>query len=622
MTDVETQTQSNAKTYTFNAEIKQLLDLMIHSLYSHKEIFLRELVSNASDALDKLKFQALTHHDLVSSDHQYQIRIEADADKRILKIIDSGIGMSKEEAIQFLGTIAQSGTKKFLELNNELKSRPELIGQFGVGFYSAFMVADKVTVHSQKAGTRDGILWESKGDGQFTLTKVPRAEGNGTTLILHLKTFAEDENVANFADQWVIKGLIKKYSDFISYPILMKIEDKDETLNSQKSLWARTPSEVTKEEHAEFYRHLTHDWNEPLKTIHYKAEGSMEFTALLYIPTKRPWNFFMKESEWGLDLYVKKVFIMNHSKDLLPSFLRFVRGLVESQDLSLNVSREILQQDRQVQQIRKNVINKTLGSLNDLLKNSRSDYEKFWNEFGATLKEGIPQEPQLKEKLVDLLLFHSTKRDGLVTLEDYVSQMRPDQKEIYFLSGDNLTSLKNSPYLERLTEQGFEVLLTTDPVDEWAMPAIGKFKDFAFVSALTKDLKNEVSEDEKKKAEAVATLVSDLKTDLQNEVADVVVSHRLSKTAAVLVHDATGTSARMEKILSQIHQGEAQHTKRTLEINPAHPMILKMKDLQQDRRQQWAQVLYQQALLLEGSELPDPVKYTDLVNQVILNQSN
>jgi molecular chaperone HtpG len=379
------------QTQSFNAEIKQLLDIVIHSLYSHKEIFLRELVSNASDAIDKLKFQSLTHQSLLPENWAPAVTLEPNKETKTLKIIDNGIGMDQEEVVQFIGTIARSGAKAFMQMNEEMRNKPELIGQFGVGFYSAFMVADKVTLHTQKAGSNEGVVWESTGDGTYSIDTVPRPLGTGTTITLHLKSFSEEDEVQDFTDAWVLKSLIKKYSDFVAHPIKMKNDKgEEETLNSQKAIWLKSPSEVTKEEHKEFYQHLSQDFNEPLKTIHYKAEGTMEFNSLMYIPGKKPWNFNYRETEYGLSLYIKRVFIMADCKELLPTYLRFVKGLVDSSDLSLNVSREILQQDRQVTAIRKNVTNKILSSLKDLLNKERTDYENFWTEFGSTLKEGIP----------------------------------------------------------------------------------------------------------------------------------------------------------------------------------------------------------------------------------------
>ncbi|GIL18687.1 MAG: chaperone protein HtpG [Oligoflexia bacterium] len=628
-------------TQSFNAEIKQLLDIVIHSLYSHKEIFLRELISNSSDALDKLKFQTLTQSDLVPADHKYEIRLETDPDRQLLKVIDSGIGMNPEEVTQFIGTIAKSGTKAFGQLNQELKNRPELIGQFGVGFYSSFMVADKVSLHTQKAGTNIGTLWESTGDGTYTIDEVPRAEGVGTTITLHLKKFDDAEEVQDFTNTWVIKSLVKKYSDFINWPIQLrkekppkegetpdptKKEYEFETANSQKALWLRSPSDIKPEEYKEFYQHISHDYNEPSKWIHYKAEGSQEFTGLLYVPTRRPWNYNTKDHEYGLSLYIKRVFIMENCKDLLPAYLRFMKGLVDSSDLSLNVSREMLQQDRQVTTIRKHVVNKILAHFKDQLTKEREEYEKFWTEFGVTLKEGIPMDHANQEKIQDLLLFRSTASDKLTTLDEYVSRMKEGQKDIYFITGDRLETLQNSPYLERLKEKNFEVLLLTDAVDEWVTRDLPEFKSKKLISITKEGLDLDTEEEKQKKTEEkkslqerFAPLTEKMKTFLSKEVKDVVISDRLTETPACLVSGAHDLSAHMEKLMSQMGQAQGM-SKRILEINPKHAVIETMLTLPDDKQQTWTEILYNQALLTEGSPLPDPVKFSKMVSQLMTQQ--
>lgn len=616
---------------SFNAEIKQLLDIVIHSLYSHKEIFLRELVSNASDAIDKLKFESLTNPTVLPEAWQPAIRLEPSKETRTLKIIDNGIGMTHDEVVQFIGTIARSGAKAFMQMNEEMKTRPELIGQFGVGFYSAFMVADKVTLHTQKAGTNDGVIWESTGDGTYSIDHVPRADGTGTTITLHLKEFATEEEVQDFTDSWNLKSLVKKYSDFIAHPIKMKGEkEEDETLNSQKALWLKSPSEVTKEEHKEFYQHLSHDWNEPLKTIHFKAEGTMEFNALMYIPGKKPWNFNMQDTAFGLSLYIKRVFIMADCKDLIPSYLRFVKGLVDSSDLSLNVSREILQQDRQVTQIRKNVTNKVLSSLKDLLTKERSEYENFWTEFGATLKEGIPSDHSNKEKIQDLCLFHSTHSDKMTTLEEYVLRMKEGQKDIYYITGDSLTQISNSPYLEKLKEKGYEVLLLTDAVDEWVVDSIKEFKDKKVQSIMREGLDID-TEDEKKQKEAeikqaettLRPVLDSMKKTLANEVKDVVLSERLTSTPVCLVASTQDPSAHMQKLLSQMGRSEnMMPVKRIMEINPKHPLFEKMLNATAEQQTKWTEILFAQALLNEGSNIPDPVKFSQQIAELMVQAAD
>lgn len=610
----------------FNAEIKQLLDIVIHSLYSHKEIFLRELISNASDAIDKLKFNSLTHASLLPENWQPEIRLEPNSQDRTLKIIDNGIGMDQEEVVQFIGTIARSGAKAFMQMNEELKNKPELIGQFGVGFYSAFMVADKVTLHTQKAGTNEGVVWESTGDGTYSIDSVPRPQGTGTTITLHLKNFKEEDEVQDFTDAWVLKSLVKKYSDFVAHPIKMKGEKEDETLNSQKALWLKNPSEVTAEEHKEFYQHIAHDFNEPLKTIHYKAEGTMEFSAVLYVPNKKPWNFNMREAEYGLSLYIKRVFIMADCKDLLPPYLRFVKGLVDSSDLSLNVSREILQQDRQVTQIRKNVTNKILGTLKDMLSKDRTTYENFWSEFGATLKEGLPGDPANKEKLQDLLLFHTTSSDKMTTLEEYVGRMKEGQKDIYFITGDTLSQVSNSPYLERLKEKNYEVLLLVDPVDEWVVNSLPEYKGKKLQS-ITKEGLNLDSESEKKQkeeelkkaAETLKPVMESIKKTLEKHIKDVVLSERLTNTPVCLVSGNHDPSAHMQKLMAQMGQEYSVPVKRIMEINPKHPLFEKMLKASPQQQEKWAEILYAQALLNEGSTIPDPVKFSQQVAELMVN---
>lgn len=616
------------QTQAFNAEIKQLLDLMIHSLYSHKEIFLRELVSNASDALDKIKFESLTQDNLMAPGTELVIRLEPNKDAHTLRILDNGIGMSLEEVVEYIGTIARSGTKKFAQLNQELREKPELIGQFGVGFYSSFMVADKVVLHTQKAGTHMGTLWESQGDGTYTIDEIPRPEGHGTSITLHLKKFAEDEEVQDFTDPWVLKSLVKKYSDFIAYPIRMKGEKEDETLNSQKALWLKSPAEVTAEEYKEFYHHLSHDWNDPLKTIHYRAEGTMEFNALLYLPTQKPWNFHLRDTEYGLSLYIKRVFIMADCKDLLPSYLRFVKGLVDSSDLSLNVSREILQQNRQVTQIRKNVVHKILGTFKEMLAKERGLYETLWKEFGAIVKEGFPGDSANKEKLQEVTLFKSTHGDlptAWTTLEEYVSRMKEGQKEIYFMTGDDLNKMKESPYLEKLKEKNYEVLLLADPVDEWVTDVLREYKDKKLQSVMKENLDLDSEEEKKKKEEQkkgllerFKPLMETMKDTLKDQVKDVHISDRLTETPVCLVGGSADPSAHMQKILSQMGQDQGLHAKRIFEINPQHPVIEKMMSLNTDQQKLWTEVLYNQALLNEGSTLPDPKKFSRQLAELML----
>jgi len=645
-------------TQNFNAEIKQLLDIVIHSLYSQKEIFLRELVSNASDAIDKLKFESLTKPEILDSKNPLEIRLIPNKENKTLQILDSGIGMTQDEVTQFIGTIARSGAKAFAQMNQEIKNKPELIGQFGVGFYSAFMVAKKVTLHTQKAGTTEGTVWESTGDGTYTIETVARPEGTGTTITLHLKddvttenketdttdfSSTDKNNFSQFTEDWTLKSLVKKYSDFISWPIKMKTEtskevDKDgkkefekviedQTLNSQKALWLRPAGEIKPEEYKEFYQHISHDFQEPAKWTHYKAEGTTEFTSLFYFPSKKPWNYQTKEYEFGLSLYIKRVFIMENCKDLLPPFLRFTKGLVDSSDLSLNVSRELLQQDRMVTQIRKNVVNKVLNTLKDWLTKDRADYENFWKEFGTTLKEGIPTEPTLKDKIQDLLLFQSTHSEAFTTLDEYVSRMPSTQKDIYFISGERLESIKNSPYLEKLKEKNFEVLLLTDHVDEWVTEGLREFKGKKLVS-ITKEGLDLDTEEEKKQKEVVkkvqkerfGSLIEKIKTNLSADVKDVVISDRLTETPVCLVSGQHDMSAQMQKILSQMGQGMGgmQDSKRILEINPSHPIFEAMLTANDDQLKNWSEILYNQAILSEGNSLPNPARFSKLISDLMV----
>jgi molecular chaperone HtpG len=645
-------------TQSFNAEIKQLLDIVINSLYSQKEIFLRELISNASDAIDKLKFESLTKPELIPEGKKLEIRLVPNKEDKTLKIIDSGIGMSAEEVAQFIGTIAKSGTKAFSQLKAQGgMNKPELIGQFGVGFYSAFMVADRVTLHTQKAGDSAGTIWESTGDGTYTLESAPRPEGFGTTITLHLKTDANEKNEEgqqknqdytgakhqDYTDTWNLKSLVKKYSDFVAWPIQMMAETskyneetktsenviEDQTLNSQKALWLRPAAEIKPEEYNEFYQHLTSDWQPPAKYVHFKAEGTTEFTSLFYIPSKKPWNYQMKDYEYGLNLYIKRIFIMDQSKDLLPAYLRFVKGLVDSSDLSLNVSRELLQQDRMVVQIRKNIVSKVFSSLKDWLAKDRTEYVKFWNEFGTTLKEGVPTDPTQIEKLQDLFLFQSSNSDQMTTLEEYVSRMKPDQKDIYFITGEKLETVKQSPYLEKLKLKNFEVLFLTDAIDEWVTQGLKNYKEKNIVS-ITQEGLNLDSEQEKKEKEELkksqqerfGSLLDKMKLHLNDSVKDVVISDRLTETPVCLVSAQNDMSANMQKILSKMDEGQSFNSKRILEINPTHPIFEMMLNANEEQTKNWSEILFNQALLGEGNSLPNPSRYSKLIADLMMKTMN
>ncbi len=640
------------QTLSFQAETKELLDLMIHSLYSHREIFLRELVSNASDAIEKLKFESLTDSKLVANTSAFEIRLTPDADAHTLTISDNGIGMSRDEVVENIGTIAHSGTKSFVKMKTELKDHPEMIGQFGVGFYSAFMVADRVTLHTQKAGTTEGTIWESDASGSYTLENAPRPQGHGTTVTLHLKPKGEasadatdsaetgdSQTNQDFTDNWTLKSIVKKYSDFVAFPIKMKTtrdvekEDKttetvieDEVLNSQKALWLRSPAEVTSEEHADFFRHLSREWGEPAKTIHFKAEGTIEFTSVLYIPAQKSFNYDNQDRNSTLSLYIKRVFIMDDCENLLPAYLRFVRGMVDSSDLSLNVSREILQKDIQITRIRKSLVGKVLNALKDMMASDRPGYEKFWANFGATLKEGIPLEPTSVEKIQDLLLFQSTATDQQTSLREYVDRMKPGQKGIYYVTGESLSQIKNSPYLERLRAKGYEVLLLTDRVDAWVTTGLNKYADKPLQS-ITSDNLELSSEDEKKAEDEIRkeaeskykSLIENMQAALKEKVSEIKVSERLTESPVCLVSSGA-SSAHLERMMESMGQAIPK-SKRVLEINPHHPLFERMLKAPQLKQGEWAELLYQQALLNEGSKLENPVQFSKQIADLMISAS-
>ncbi len=624
------------KTEQFQTEVNELLHLIVHSLYSHPEIFLRELVSNASDALDKLKIEALTRPDLLPQGYDPVIRLSTNAEARTLTVSDNGIGMTAEEIRENLGKIAHSGTKQF-KLAQEKNA--DLIGQFGVGFYSAFIVADKVVVETQKAGTLEGVRWESDGKGAYTVEPITRASGCGTSITLHLKpSDSEEGGLEDYTDEWVLRPIVKKHSDFIAYPIKMEVsrtekskiepsEDvttlEDVTLNSQKALWTKSASEVSKEEYKEFYQHLTRDTAEPLETVHYKAEGTMEFHALLYLPSTRPWNFDYEGTDRGLSLYVKRVLIMSDCEDLLPAYLRFVRGVVDSSDLSLNVSREILQQDRQIAQIRRALTTKVMKVLADMLRDRRKEYEQFWSHFGATLKEGMIREFDKKDVLLPTFLFSSSTQGEPTTLAEYVVRMKQDQKGIYYLTGNTLEVLKRNPLLERLNQKGYEVLLLDHPVDEFITPRLDTYQEKPFLSVADPSLDLD-SEEEKKareeklkdKRESLAPVLEVVKETLAEHIKDVQLSARLTDSAVCLVDDGVNTQF-MEQFYRQMGK-EVPKSKRVMEINPDHPLFVRMQSLPRDAQKEWSEILYGQALLSEGSKLEDPAGFVRKMTKVMV----
>jgi molecular chaperone HtpG len=625
--------------HEFQAEVKQLLDLVVHSLYSDKDIFLRELVSNASDALDKLRFEQLTRPELGGTG-ELQIRLEADKARRTLSIIDNGIGMTRAEVVTHIGTIAKSGTKEFLAAVKEAQRKelpPELIGQFGVGFYSAFMVADKVVLETRKAGTNEAVRWESTGDGSYTVGEGERAEW-GTTVTLHLKPADPEQGLKDYTEDHILAEIIKRYSDFVAYPIRQKRFKpsgegggevlEDETLNSQKAIWDRPKSEVPEADYKQFYRHLAHDWIDPLRTLPVRMEGMFEAYALLFIPGRAPMDIYSPEMKRGLSLYVKRIFVMDECKELLPSHLRFVKGVVDAHDLSLNVSRELLQKDRQIQLIRKQLVKKLYGSLEEMKRDAAADYLTFWTELGAVLKEGLLSADD-KDKVLDLVLSATTHGAELTSLDDYVTRMKPDQESIYFLVGQDKAAVSRSPLLEAFAAKGIEVLLFSDPVDEIWLDRAPKFKDKPLVSIGKGDVKLG-TEDERKKAtddletkqKEFADLLTLIRVRLQEDIKEVRLSNRLTTSPVVLVTDEHDLSPRMQRMLEQMGQ-KPPKAKRILELNPTHPLIQKLQaifaaDKNDPRLNLYADLLLGQAHLAETGQLPDPATFARSLAEVML----
>ncbi len=617
----------------FQTEVRDLLNLMIHSLYSNKEIFLRELVSNAADALDKRRFLSVSNSALLPDSTTLQIDLSVHSESKIISIEDNGIGMNREDLISNLGTIARSGTKHFLKnLKDNEKSNLDLIGQFGVGFYSVFMVARKVEVLTLKAGESQAYLWSSDGEGDFEITEAPKQEA-GTKITVYLK---DEEEALEYANEWQIKNIVQKYSEFISYPIYFHPEstknDKGEIeikeavrLNEKPALWRQNEKEITEDQYKEFYNIVSHDGGEPAAWNHSHAEGTMEFWSLIYIPSKAPYNIWNNENAHGLKLYVKKVFIMDDFKDLLPPWLRFVRGVIDSEDLPLNVSREILQSNKIVTQIRKHVIKKTLETLQNMAKNEVEKYEAWWLELGAILKEGFYMNWEHLDELKDLLRFKSTKTkdNEIISLETYISRMPESQKEIYYLTGDLKDSIASNPLLESFKNKSFEVLLLTDPIDEFMMSSLTEYKDKKFHDISRGDVDFEKTEEEKKAEKASKTefksLLKALQKALDKEIKEVRVSSRLQESPSCLVNSEDAMSSRMERIMEAMGQSKTEKTKRILEINPQHP-ILKMLKEKMDAKEdlgEWPKALYGQALLSEGSPLPNPIEYVNAINSLL-----
>lgn len=615
----------------FQAEVKQLLQLMIHSLYSNKEIVLRELISNASDAADKLRFEALANGALYENDSELKIRISFDKDARTLTISDNGIGMSREEVISNIGTIAKSGTKEFFNsLTGDQAKDANLIGQFGVGFYSAFIIADKVTLTTRRAGEAVAVRWESSGEGEFTLEDADKAS-RGTDIVLHLRE-GEDE----FLSDWKLRSIIRKYSDHITLPIVMKktefkdgaevTTDEDETVNKASALWARSKNDITEEEYQEFYKHVSHDFENPLAFTHSRVEGKQEYISLLYIPSKAPFDLYDRERRHGIKLYVKRVFIMEDAEKLMPQYLRFVRGVIDSADLPLNVSREILQHSRDVEAIKAGSVKKVLSLLEDMAENKPEDYAKFYKEFGRVLKEGPGEDYANKDKIAGLLRFASTKTDSEeqnVSLKDYISRMQPEQDVIYYITADSFAAAKNSPHLEIFRKKGIEVLLMSDRVDEWLLGSLTEFEGKKLHSVAKGDLdlgklESDTEKEIQKKIEDDAkSLVEKIKKTLGGRVKDVRVTHRLTDSPACLVSDEHDLSGNLARILKSVGQ-KAPETKPILEINPTHKLVKRLETETVDTVfDDLSHVLFDQALLAEGGPLEDPASFVKRMNSLI-----
>jgi molecular chaperone HtpG len=627
-----TETATPAReTRGFQAEVKQLLHLMIHSLYSNREIFLRELVSNASDACDKLRFEALAKPDLLETDADLKIRIDYDAEAKTVTVADNGVGMSRDEAIAHLGTIAKSGTREFFsQLTGDQKKDTHLIGQFGVGFYSSFIVADKVTVTSRRAGlaASEGVIWESDGSGEFTVEAVDKPD-RGTTIVLHLREAHHD-----LADGQKLRDIVRRYSDHIVQPIVMPQEKWDdgkyaksgesETVNQASALWARPKNDITDEDYKAFYPHVAHDFDEPLAWTHARVEGKTEYTHLLYVPKRAPFDLWDRNARHGIKLYVRRVFIMDDAEQLLPAYLRFIRGVVDSADLPLNVSREILQESKDIEAIRGGCTKKILALLEGIAKDDAAKYAEFWKAFGRVLKEGIGEDYGNREKIAGLLRFATTHADNAeetVSLADYIGRMKEGQDRIWYVTADTFNAAKNSPHLEVFRRKGIEVLLLSDRVDEWWLGHLQEFQGKALASVARGDLDlgSLADEEEKKAAEAEASELKDViervKTVLGDRVKDVRVTHRLTDSPACLIADEHEMSANLARMLKAAGQA-VPGSKPILELNPKHRVVQRLKG-EADRFDDWALLLFEQSLLAEGGQLDDPAGFVKRVNSLL-----
>ncbi|MEE2960402.1 MAG: molecular chaperone HtpG [Myxococcota bacterium] len=647
-----TEATEATETFKFETEAKQILELMTHSVYSNREIFLRELISNASDALDKLRFEAIENKDWLPEGQELGIHLTVDPDKRTLTVKDNGLGMSRAEVVENIGTIARSGSKEFIRAieaqKNSLQS-PELIGQFGVGFYSVFMIADRVELVTRRAGEEGATRWISSGDGAYSLEHTER-EGFGTTITLHLKETDAEDGQDDFTAEWVLRGIIKKYSDFVSYPVQMMIEREEpelddegeaiegktkkvsklETLNSMKALWTRSRGEVEDAEYNEFYKQTSHDWTDPLSIITLKAEGTYQYQALLFIPSKAPMNLFHQDYKSGVKLYVRRVFIMDECKEILPEYLRFVRGVVDAEDLSLNISREILQQDRQLKMIQKRLVKKVLDTLKDMKNNNFDEYLKFWGEFGAVLKEGLYTDMDNRDAILSLILAKSTQVEGkYVSLHQYVDRKKEGQKEIYFLTGNSYPAIENSPHLETFKAKEYEVLLFADPVDEVWLQREPEFEEHKFISASrgslelgSEDEQKEAKEELKEKEASCQALLTKIQSELDEKIKEVRLSNRMTTSAACLVVDNQDMSPQMAQLMAAMGQ-DMPASKRILELNPDHPIVEKLSqkldagELNGDLSV-YAKLLHGQALLAEGGQLQDPSDFSKLVTDLMV----
>ncbi len=634
--------EAKKETLGFETEVKHLLHLMIHSLYSNKEIFLRELISNASDAADKLRFEALSNDGLYEGDSELKIRLEYDKEKRTITVIDNGIGMTRAEVQEHIGTIAKSGTKQFFQaLTGDQAKDSELIGQFGVGFYSAFIVADKVTLITRKAGAdkSEGVRWESAGEGDYTLESVDKPQ-RGTEIVLHLK-----EAESDFLDGYRLRSIVRKFSDHISLPIVMDkevmpsmaeegeeekpVEIVEETVNSASALWTKARQEISDEAYNEFYKHVGHDYQDPLTHVHSKVEGTNEYTLLLYVPSRAPFDLWDRDAKHGVKLYIRKVFITDDAEQLMPRYLRFIRGIIDANSLPLNVSREILQQSKQISTIKSGAVKKVLGMLEDLAKTEPEKYATFWSQFGQVIKEGPIEDHGNKARVAKLLRFASTLADTdkqEVSLEAYVSRMKEGQGNIYYVTADSFSAAKNSPHLEIFRKKGIEVLLLSDRIDEWLVSNLDEFDDKHLQSVAKGDLDSAILDGEEDKAaqEEVSkdfeAVLKQIKEVLGDKVSEVRLSHRLTESPACLVADVYGMSLNMERIMKDAGQGLSMGMGRKpiFELNPTHPLVIKMKDEQDDSRfADLAHILFDQAILSEGGQLDDPAAFVHKLNGLL-----